>query len=311
MSRPPGSPGMAAAGIAAALAAACAGPRPMAESTATVSLSTPALFYEAGEPIRLDLAVFNPGTEAVAWDAGLFDGRALECRRADGTLLQPAPAPGPPAEVAPIPPGGRAERPFEPLLAFGVAAVPGRYRVTAGWPGRRSNTVDLLVLPRFDPAADYGAVLETDEGPVALRLLPAVAPRHVRNFVQLARAGFYDATLFHRLVAGRLLQGGDPGGTGRGGPGWQLEAEFSDHPFARGTVAMARDPRLKDSAGSQFFIVLERTPEWDGLYTVFGVVESGMEVVDRLAATPTRGEVPTRALTLRRVTVTQGGGAGA
>ena len=199
----------------------------------------------------------------------------------------------------------RLERPF------GVDGVPGRYRLTAGWPGRRSNTVDLLVLPRFDPAADYGAVLETDEGDVHLRLLPEVAPRHVRNFVQLARAGFYDATHFHRLVPGRLLQGGDPGGTGRGGPGWTVDAELSDRPFVRGTLAMARDPRLKDSAGSQFFIVLDRTPEWDGLYTVFGAVESGMDVVDRLAATPSRGEVPSKALALRRVTVTErapGGG---
>ena len=282
----------------------------MAEAPVSVTVSTPALFYEAGEPIRLTLTVFNGGPEPVDWDPGLLDGRALDCRRADGTTLQPLTSTASPPAAAPVPPGGRAERPFEPLVAFGAAETPGRYRLTAGWPGRRSNTVDLLVLPRFDPAAHYAAVVETDAGSFTLRLWPTVAPRHVRNFVHLARAGFYDATQFHRLVPGRLLQGGDPGGTGRGGPGWSLAAEFSDRPFVRGTLAMARDPRRADSAGSQFFIVLARTPEWDGQYTVLGEVESGMEVIDRLAATPVRGEVPTRALTVRHITVPEAAAAG-
>ena len=112
-------------------------------------------------------------------------------------------------------------------------------------------------------------VLETTMGNITLDLWPDVAPGHVRNIVGLAKIGYYDGVIFHRVIKGFMIQGGDPQGTGTGGPGYQIKAEFNDRPHEPGTLSMARtsDP---NSAGSQFFICLERVPHLDRQYTAFG-----------------------------------------
>ena len=144
------------------------------------------------------------------------------------------------------------------------------------------------------------AVLNTTQGTIEIEFFPKAAPKHVANFMDLANAGFYDGTLFHRIVPGFVIQGGDPNTKGddsdrstwgQGGPNYTVPAEFSDIPHTRGIVSMARaqDP---DSAGSQFFIVLEeneRTRALDEQYTVFGRVISGMDVVDKIASLQTVG----------------------
>ena len=130
-----------------------------------------------------------------------------------------------------------------------------------------------------------------DGGQVLIELFPEVAPQTVRNFVALARQGFYDGTIFHRIAPGWMIQGGDPQGTGFGGPGYSIRGEFALNGFpnqlshTRGAISMARtyDP---DSAGSQFFIVVEDQPGWDGQYAAFGQVISGMEVVDEIVNLP-------------------------
>lgn len=127
-------------------------------------------------------------------------------------------------------------------------------------------------------------VIELEGGRVVIRMLPDVAPRHVARIRDLAREGFYDGLIFHRVIPGFVAQTGDPTGTGRGGSGkGRLPAEFSDIPFERGTVGMARtaDP---DSADSQFFICLAPAPHLNGQYTVWGQVVEGMELVDALPA---------------------------
>ncbi|MGZ8422061.1 MAG: peptidylprolyl isomerase [Nitrospira sp.] len=125
-------------------------------------------------------------------------------------------------------------------------------------------------------------------GQIVLRLFPDVAPNHVKNFVDLAKQGFYDGTTFHRVIPGFMIQGGDPnsknpdrGSHGMGGPGHKVKAEFSSKPHKRGTLSMARanDP---DSAGSQFFICVNDANFLDWQYTIFGEVESGLEVVDKV-----------------------------
>lgn len=132
--------------------------------------------------------------------------------------------------------------------------------------------------------------LETAMGPIEIRTLPEAAPETVRNFEKLASSGFYDGTLFHRVIPGFMIQGGDPntrGGPkstwGTGGPGYSVKAEFNSIPHKRGAVSMARsaDP---DSAGSQFFIVVADSPFLDGKYTAFGQVASGMEAADRIVS---------------------------
>jgi peptidyl-prolyl cis-trans isomerase B (cyclophilin B) len=125
------------------------------------------------------------------------------------------------------------------------------------------------------------AVVETSKGTFKFELLPDVAPGTVANFVKLAKKGFYDGTIFHRIIPGFMMQGGDPDGTGRGGPGYTIKAEFSKRKHVEGTVSMARsaDP---NSAGSQFFVCFAPAPHLDGQYTIFGQVIEGMDVVHEI-----------------------------
>jgi len=130
------------------------------------------------------------------------------------------------------------------------------------------------------------AVIETNAGTIKLKFFPRQAPNHCKNFILLAERGFYNNLIFHRVIKGFMIQGGDPQGTGTGGPGWNVDAEFSKLPHTKGTLSMARaqDP---NSAGSQFFICLDKQAFLDGQYTVFGQVTSGQEAVDKIGATKT------------------------
>lgn len=123
--------------------------------------------------------------------------------------------------------------------------------------------------------------VELESGVVTIELYPDVAPETVKSFKTLINKGFYDGLTFHRVIPGFMAQGGDPEGTGMGGPGFNLKAEFNDKKHVRGTLAMARsgDP---DSAGSQFYICFGPQPHLDGQYTIFGQVTDGMELIDDL-----------------------------
>jgi len=136
------------------------------------------------------------------------------------------------------------------------------------------------------------ATIETSFGNIVFKLLPDIAPETVRNFAKLAQSGFYDGTLFHRVIPGFMIQGGDPNTKnsdksrwGMGGPGYTIKAEFNSRSHLRGIVSMARatDP---DSAGSQFFIVTADSAFLDRQYTVFGEVVEGMNVADKIVNLP-------------------------
>jgi len=123
--------------------------------------------------------------------------------------------------------------------------------------------------------------LDLEHGRVVIELRPDLAPNHVARIKELAREGFYDGIVFHRVIEGFMAQGGDPTGTGTGGSGQNLEAEFNDEPHVRGSMSMARSGH-PDSADSQFFIVFEAASHLDGQYTNWGLVSEGMEFVDML-----------------------------
>ena len=139
-------------------------------------------------------------------------------------------------------------------------------------------------------------IIETNLGNIEIKLLPELAPEHVRNFVKLAQSKFYDGTLFHRVIPGFMIQGGDPttkdtnlkSQWGMGGPGYNIKAEFNSRSHLRGIISMARsqDP---DSAGSQFFIVTSDSTFLDREYTVFGEVTDGMDVADNIVKLPRDG----------------------
>jgi peptidyl-prolyl cis-trans isomerase B (cyclophilin B) len=129
------------------------------------------------------------------------------------------------------------------------------------------------------------ATVHTNHGSIAIELYPDAAPKTVENFVKLARDGFYDGVTFHRVIPDFMIQGGDPTGTGSGGPGYSFEDEINEHKVARGALAMANAG--PNTNGSQFFIVTADACPWlDGKHTVFGRVTDGMDVVDEISELP-------------------------
>jgi len=148
---------------------------------------------------------------------------------------------------------------------------------------------DKAPAPKAEAPKGPRAIIKTKFGDIEIKFYPDIAPKHVENFIKLAKEGFYNGTIFHRVIPGFMIQGGDPNTKdslkkdtfGQGGPGYTVKAEFSDIPHKRGIVSMARasDP---DTAGSQFFIVVEDSRFLDRKYTVFGEVTKGIGVADKI-----------------------------
>jgi cyclophilin family peptidyl-prolyl cis-trans isomerase len=160
----------------------------------------------------------------------------------------------------------------------------------------------------IDLAKTYTATIETVAGTMELELYAAEAPMTVNNFVFLAREGFYDNVIFHRVIKGFMIQGGDPTGTGMGGPGYKIRGEFGDRSHVYGTISMARsqDP---NSAGSQFFICHGDAKFLDKQYASFGMLTKGSEVLDAIAgaATVQKGEKssPVEPIKITSITITE------
>ncbi len=156
------------------------------------------------------------------------------------------------------------------------------------------------------------ATIETNFGNIVFELFPNIAPETVRNFTKLAKSNFYDGTLFHRVIPGFMIQGGDPNTKksdkskwGMGGPGYTIKAEFSSRSHLRGIVSMARamDP---DSAGSQFFIVTTDSTFLDKQYTVFGQVLQGMDVADKIVKLPRdKNDCPQQEAKIVRISISE------
>jgi cyclophilin family peptidyl-prolyl cis-trans isomerase len=162
--------------------------------------------------------------------------------------------------------------------------------------------------PSRGPRHDFGTVLamtnvtlHTNHGAISLELFGDDAPKTVDNFTRLAREGFYDGVIFHRVIPDFMVQGGDPTGTGTGGPGYQFEDEINPNRVERGALAMANAG--PNTNGSQFFIVTAESCPWlDGKHTVFGRVTDGMDVVDRISTLPTDSrDRPREDVTIERI----------
>jgi peptidyl-prolyl cis-trans isomerase B (cyclophilin B) len=146
-------------------------------------------------------------------------------------------------------------------------------------------------------------------GEIKLELYPDIAPNTVNNFISLVKSGFYDGLIFHRVIRGFMIQGGDPEGSGMGGPGYKIKGEFAQNGVANnlrhtaGVISMARS-MMPNSAGSQFFIMHKDAPHLDGQYAAFGKVIEGMDVVNAIAETPTyRDDRPMQDQVMETVTV--------
>jgi len=164
------------------------------------------------------------------------------------------------------------------------------------------------------------AVIKTSEGDMVVEFWTDAAPNTIENFKKLARAGFYNGTIFHRIVKAFMIQGGDPNSKdpskenryGEGGPGYKIKAEFNDHSHERGVISMAREPD-PDSAGSQFFICLAPVPRLDHQYTTFGKLIKGDDVLGKIGDTPVNrnsmGEMskPTKRVTIEEIDIVAAG----
>jgi cyclophilin family peptidyl-prolyl cis-trans isomerase len=158
----------------------------------------------------------------------------------------------------------------------------------------------------IDPSKDYMATMETTAGTMTLELFPEEAPKTVNNFVFLAREGFYENVIFHRVIPGFVIQGGDPTGTGRGGPGYRFEDEPVQRPYTRGTLAMANAG--PNTNGSQFFI-MHKDFQLPPSYTIFGQLTEGDEVLDAIATAPTDpGDRPKEPVQIVKVSITESEG---
>jgi peptidyl-prolyl cis-trans isomerase B (cyclophilin B) len=160
------------------------------------------------------------------------------------------------------------------------------------------------------------AVIKTSEGDMVVQFWTDAAPKTIENFKKLARSGFYNSTIFHRIVKGFMIQGGDPNSKdpakedsyGAGGPGYKIKAEFNDHPHDRGVISMAREPD-PDTAGSQFFICLAPVHRLDHQYTTFGKLIKGDDVLEKIGDTPvernSQGEVskPAKRVVINKIEI--------
>ncbi|MGI9540146.1 MAG: peptidylprolyl isomerase [Miltoncostaeaceae bacterium] len=160
--------------------------------------------------------------------------------------------------------------------------------------------------PPAAPDASFTATIETSSGPIKLELWSDVAPQTVGNFVGLAREGFYDDTIFHRVIENFMIQGGCPQGTGTGGPGYDFQDEINERKLVKGVLAMANAG--PNTNGSQFFIITADETSWlDGNHTPFGKVIEGQETVDAIGTTATgRNDRPREDIVVASVTIEEG-----
>jgi cyclophilin family peptidyl-prolyl cis-trans isomerase len=173
---------------------------------------------------------------------------------------------------------------------------------------KRSDWKQRLPRPpqlEFDAAKSYFWELSTNVGEIRIRLMPEIAPMHTSSTIYLARLGFYDGVVFHRVITGFMAQGGDPAGNGTGGPGYKYAGEFAKDPRARhtrrGILSMANAGPGTD--GSQFFITFTATPHLDDKHTIFGEVVDGKATLDALEAAGSQSGRPSKTLTIEKATI--------
>ena len=269
-----------------------------------VEWTAPARFI-AGQPYEVNVRITSPedGTVVAAWlltpSAFTVGGTPLGRREDTGTVH--------------LPKGFVLEGKVD-LAAHITATSSFDLGYASEILGEDSVKVEVLTLApaglnfmEVDAAtlANYQVLLQTSQGDIMVKFWPEIAPNHVRNFLDLSSTGFYEGTIFHRVIPGFMIQGGDPTGTGTGDGPRQVKAEFSqDVHHTPGVLSMARSAS-PDSASCQFFIMHAAYPSLDGKYSAFGELVSGAEVVDAIARTPANQSRPKAKQVIKRTLVIQ------
>jgi len=300
--------GMLCINVPASAAAASSPERPKLEITLEVLRP----FTYEGEPLLVRIAVFNTGDAPYTNSGGidLLGSLGVSSSKKGRLKFKDKPELDPKQQPAVIAPGGF----FGIIHDIGpmVSELSHADTYTVSWEssgGWTAPPVTTRVIPKFDPEAAYVAVFETDYGSMEFDLKTKEAPRHVQNFYDLAQQGFYDNTLFHQVIKGLEVRGGDPGGTGNGWPGYMLEQEISPGlKHSRGTLSMLMSGPRQDN-GSQFVITLAPQPRYDGQLSIFGQMRSGDDTLTAIENIPTSGQIeapfykPVKPVQLRTVTV--------
>lgn len=268
-------------------------------------------FSYPDDPLLIRLTVLNPGDQEYGRSSALdLLGGLKVIGRDSGPLKikkKGGPEQSPPAALA----GGSFFgfiQDIKPL--FPDMKAPGTYSISWEAEGVTSNRIDVKTIPRFDPESRYLAEFETDFGSIQFELNTDSAPKHVRNFHDLAQQGFYDNTQIHQIIKGVEVRGGDPTGTGEGNPIYFLGPEVDKKiRHKRGTLSSIRVPRENKDDGSRFVLTLDFSPHYDGILSVLGQMKNGEEVLDAIENLPTSGQFekpvfrPLKPVVLRSVTI--------
>jgi peptidyl-prolyl cis-trans isomerase B (cyclophilin B) len=242
-------------------------------------------YYRAGEPVLVRIALENAGDAAVENEGGIPVIGSLELLEGD-EVVKPASVPEfkPTSQPGTFLPGSSYLQVVDLAQHFPAVAKPGSYRIRFRAGELESSVVTVAIATTYDDSLDYSATMKTDFGDLTFDLLEDVAPDHVRNFVDLARRGFYDGTLFHMIVRDEMVVGGS---REVGGVDYFLPPEISTQRHHRGTLSAVRVSERDN--GSQFFIDLRRNPERDGNFTIFGKLVEGEEALKALEGIATSG----------------------
>ena len=261
--------------------------------------------YVAGEPYKVQLDITAPegGTVVASWlvspAAFTVNGKAVAKREDSGSLALPSGF----VIKGEIDLGPYLETEKNFKLGYAKDMADERTIEVQVYKPAPAG-VKYMEIPA-EELGNYQVLLRTNRGDMMVEFWPDVAPGHVRNFLDLSSDGFYDGTIFHRVIPGFMVQGGDPTGTGTGDGKRKLQPEFNQKPHLAGVISMARAPAV-DSASCQFFIVHADSRHLDGQYSGFGELTFGMEVVDAIATTPrAAGNRPLEPQTLIRAVVVQ------
>jgi cyclophilin family peptidyl-prolyl cis-trans isomerase len=277
---------LAALAAGLALAATSTKTAPAADVKATLELNQQ--FFYMGDPFPVRLTITNLGNAEVAnpIKGGLIP--SFQVSSADGKRLD---ASGKPEAAEPSRPAKLAPKAFYGAIVDLSQAFPqlkSRGSFTLRWSADGVTTDDVVVhvIPRFDPAKEYTAKVETEEGAFIIDLLKQTAPIAVKAFVDTANAGFYDGLLIHEVRPEQLIAGGDPTGSGGGQGPLRYPAELSAVPVVTGTVVLKPAGMAPPANASQFIVSLRPEPKWTAQFTVLGQVVEGLDIVKRLANSP-------------------------
>ena len=280
---------MSVALLAAAAAASLSPAAGEEDGGMTARIEVRGNYYRAGEPVEVRINLENLGEEPIPNPEGIHLTAGLELE-VDGETAKPSGPP--PLDPATQPrtflPGSSIMQIVDLTQVFPAVKQAGSYMVRLRAGELVSEPVKVIVVPEYDPDLDYRAKLKTDYGEITMDLLESEAPFHVRNFVDLARQGYYDDTFFFLIAKGEMIIGGSPKNDGTGGVPWGLEPELGNLPVERGTIFSVRTS-LYDNA-NQFAISVRRSPERDGKYTIFARVVEGDETLRALEDLATTGQ---------------------